>query len=388
MENDTEHFSFRVISVPLSKPFYAKNARTNQVILVLSGFIFTPLGILMLTAPDILVMGIVFIALGVGGFFSAVMIKFHLLFQTGDCPYCRKKITVKYRETQFKCPLCSKQINKTKTAIENVEPLIQFNTTNSFTSLHDSSNISTEPSISFDEMKRKFYGHWSLQIQSTSDQQKRFKRAKNETIYALRNINPDNGTAQCYSSNYDTTGIKYDVTYHSCSCPDYQKRLFPCKHIYALVINLGIMKDDTDLSGISSSVRGKIELLPPESLKSFKSILTQNKNYTPFLMKITPRNKPLLALRLVEDTEDISTLINLLFTRNDLVAKIYESNLDYKPNSKTTKEEIIRYITTSHEDFVKKIIKNNVLVTLSRDVVMNYKCIYSYYFESEENNCY
>ncbi len=384
MENDIERSSFQVISVPLSRPFYAKNARANQIIFVLSGFIFTPLGILMLTTPKLLVMGIVTIVLGIGGFFSAVMIELHLLFQTGDCPYCRKKITMKYREMQFKCPLCDKQINKTKTTIENAEPLIQFDTTNS----SRSSNISTEPSISFDEMKRKFFVHWSIQIQSTPDQRKRFNRAKHDTIYNLLNINPNNGTAQCYSSSYDVTGVKYDVTYHSCTCPDYQKRFFPCKHIYALVINLGIMKDDADLSGIPSNVREKIELLPPESLRSFKSILTQNKNFTPFLMKTTPRNKPLLALGLIEDTENIPTLINLLFTRNDLVAKIYESNLDYKPNSKTTKDEIIRQITESNKDFVKKIIKNNVLVTLSREVVMNYKCIYSYYFESKENNCY
>ncbi len=270
----------------------------------------------------------------------------------------------------------------------NNESIIQTNPAGSSYNIRKNINTSTEPSISFDEMKRKFFVHWSIQIQSTPDQRKRFNRAKHDTIYNLLNINPDNGTAQCYSSSYDVTGVKYDVTYHSCTCPDYQKRFYPCKHIYALVINLGIMKDDADLSGIPSNVREKIELLPPESLRSFKSILTQNKNYTPFLMKTTPRNKPLLALGLIEDTENIPTLINLLFTRNDLVAKIYESNLDYKPNSKTTKEEIIRQITESNKDFVKKIIKNNVLVTLSREVVMNYKCIYSYYFESEENNCY
>lgn len=40
MENDIERSSFQVISVPLSKPFYAKNARANQIILVLSGFFF------------------------------------------------------------------------------------------------------------------------------------------------------------------------------------------------------------------------------------------------------------------------------------------------------------------------------------------------------------
>ncbi len=90
MENDTEHSSFRVISVSLSKPFYAKNARANQIIFVVAGFIFTPFGIGMITSSQYLLLGIIFIALGIGGFFGSIMI-FNCFFKQEIVHTVRKK---------------------------------------------------------------------------------------------------------------------------------------------------------------------------------------------------------------------------------------------------------------------------------------------------------
>ena len=145
------------------------------------------------------------------------------------------------------------------------------------------------------------------------------------------------------------------------------------------------MQPETDLSGIPQDIREKIEALPSDSLKSLKSIIQQN-NFNAFLLKKTPRNKNLLVSGIVEDTENMAVLLNMLFSRNDLVAQIYENEIDYKPAPKATKFEIIDYIMENEPKFVQKIVKNNILAKLNDEVAKKREFIYSYYFSEEHQN--
>lgn len=241
-----------------------------------------------------------------------------------------------------------------------------------------------EPNMSFEEMKKAFFDRWHLDWQCNPEQRKRLERAKTDTIYRLFDINPDNGTANCHSSNLTNINKVYRVTFKTCTCPDYQDRHYPCKHIYALVLNLGIMQDDIDLSGIPKEIKDKMDLLPANIANYFWSILRRN-DYRPFIIKKSSSSKPLLALELIKDTENPSILLDMLFSRNDLVAKIYENSIDYKPNTKTTKSEIINHIITNEPEFVKKIIKNNIRVVLNDEVARCRQNICDYYYEHSEN---
>ncbi len=368
MGSDVENVSFEVVKTSLSKVIWVNNAIKNQICCVIMGIIFPIIGIALI-ATKLLVLGIIFIVLGAGWIFSAVRIEHLCSFQTGDCPYCKRKIKMKYKEKQFQCPLCSRPILKTKTTLENTEP------------------INNAPDISFEEMKSKFFERWSLQLQSTQDQRMRFERAINEATHCLRDISSEKGTAKCFSSEYHINNEIYDVTYISCTCPDYKKRLRPCKHIYALALNLGIMHEDTDLSGIPNEIKDKMNSLPPNIANYFWSILRRN-DYTPFIIKKSASSKPLLALELIRDMEKPAVLLNMLFSRNDLVAKIYENGIDYKPKPKTTKFEIIDHIMANEPDFVKKIIKNDMLVVLDDEVAKHRQNICDYYFEHSENAHY
>jgi len=260
--------------------------------------------------------------------------------------------------------------NKTDSTVVNSKPL---------------NSIVTEPNISFEEMRNYFFEKWSLSLQCNSEQRKRLERARADTVYMLFNINPDNGTAGCYSSNYNVTGRVYDVTYKHCTCPDFEKRGLPCKHIYALNVNMGIIKEDEDLSGIPSNVKEKMKLLPPENESYFWSLLRRN-DFNAFLVKRSRSSKPLLALELIKDTEKPSVLLNMLFSRNDLVAKIYEGDIEYKPSPSTTKSEIIDYLLANEPDFVKKIIKNDMLVVFDDEVVRCKQKICDYYMERTQSS--
>jgi len=139
--------------------------------------------------------------------------------------------------------------------------------------------------------------------------------------------------------------------------------------MYALLLNLGVMLADEDLSGIPEDIKEKLETLPVESLKAFKKILHDHDDFKPFLIKITSRNRPLFALEFLYNTEDTAGVLNLLYSRNDLVAKIYETGLEYKPTSSAKKDEIISYLVENENAFAQKLVKNSALVRYDTDLV-------------------
>lgn len=242
------------------------------------------------------------------------------------------------------------------------------------------SNNSTEPNVSLDEMKNGFFTLWELKYQCNSDQRIRLERAKAETIYRLLEINPNNGTALCRSSDFYKTGEVYEVTYKHCTCPDFRSRFRPCKHIYALNMYLGIIDRNEDLYAVSPETRQKLDSLPSDIAKYFLGILKKNKGKAMFLIKKSPSSKPLFELELVKEYSTVY-LLDKLFTRNDLVAKIYEDKLNYQPSKKTTKEEIIAYIIENEPRFVKKIVKRDIAVTLDQEILTNQHDITNYLIE-------
>ncbi len=252
------HNAFKVISKNISKPFYAGNTNASHIIFIVLSALFVFISIGNFTTKNI-TLGIVFAVLGIGAVCNAVIIDKRFILQNGNCPYCGKLIQMGRRETRFDCSLCKRPVIKTETTIENTEPLNQSN--------------QIEPIISFEEMRNNFFEKWTLSLQYNSEQRRRVERARADTVYMLFDINPDNGTAGCYSSNYDVTGKVYDVTYKRCTCQDFEKRELPCKHIYALNVNMDIIREDEDLSGIPSGVKEKMKLLPPENESYFWSCI-------------------------------------------------------------------------------------------------------------------
>lgn len=68
-----------------------------------------------------------------------------------------------------------------------------------------------------------------------AEQQNRMNRAKYES---MRIINLDTVNKTCIIEN-STHDSFYTVSMNDCTCPDFQKRGVPCKHIYKLRFALG-----------------------------------------------------------------------------------------------------------------------------------------------------
>lgn len=388
--------SFEVFEKELSKPHYINGVSgCFRVFLAIIGVLFSFLGILLLhsgTFPG----NIISVAFGAVCFSVIVIINCFFCYQTSTCPYCYRIIDVQRAKRRFKCPYCKRKIIKVKNVIENTEPRTnetQQETTNNEPSVtaENMTAVTVEPQdlskpnlpkLSLNYMRDDFFREWEWKSQCNSEQRIRLERAKTSVIFDLFDVDRDRGTASCFSSKYESTGEVYEVTYKSCTCRDFMYRFYPCKHIYALNIRLGIISRDEELDGVPQSIKDKISLLELGSAARFKKILLEHKTKSsvPFPLKITKVNKMLLDTGLlVESGSETKKLLDIVFTRNDLVAKIYENGLDYKPKSKDKKEEIINYIVDNEPRFAKKIIKNNVMVSFSEEILDNFTAVFLYY---------
>lgn len=70
----------------------------------------------------------------------------------------------------------------------------------------------------------------------TQSQAERLDRAVNDDL-KIKYINQKRGCGFIIG----TTGEKYNVFLDHCSCPDFKKRQKPCKHMYRLALELGII---------------------------------------------------------------------------------------------------------------------------------------------------
>lgn len=88
-----------------------------------------------------------------------------------------------------------------------------------------------------------------------AEQQNRKNRAMYESMRIVK-LDKSNQTAVIENSTHDSY---YTVTVNSCTCPDFQKRGKPCKHIYILRSTLGLPTEVT--SGTEDTTKEK----PPKT---------------------------------------------------------------------------------------------------------------------------
>lgn len=106
----------------------------------------------------------------------------------------------------------------------------------------------------FDIAAINFINGYGENFHCSDDQLKRFQRAcSSDTIGAVSSLNKKKLCAKIKSS-YEPDTI-YSTSLSDCTCPDFQRRKLPCKHIYKLALELGIVTKDWDLSGIPDTVK-------------------------------------------------------------------------------------------------------------------------------------
>lgn len=77
--------------------------------------------------------------------------------------------------------------------------------------------------------------NWDMKTHNTPAQKTRQDRAKYDNMIVLA-VDKNSKEATIQSAN--EYGTIYHVTTQNCSCPDFQKRGLPCKHMYKLDMEL------------------------------------------------------------------------------------------------------------------------------------------------------
>ncbi len=83
------------------------------------------------------------------------------------------------------------------------------------------------------------FGEWHPKVHRGAAQKDRFERSGHEYM-ELRAFNDETGFGEIYSAS----GHTYITSLDACSCPDFDKRSQPCKHIYFLARKMGYTDDD------------------------------------------------------------------------------------------------------------------------------------------------
>ena len=78
------------------------------------------------------------------------------------------------------------------------------------------------------------FGSWNEKVHRGVSQSDRFEKAQHQCI-GLLDFNVDTGFARISGSK----GTEYLTSLDFCSCPDFEKRSKPCKHIYFLATQMG-----------------------------------------------------------------------------------------------------------------------------------------------------
>lgn len=98
-------------------------------------------------------------------------------------------------------------------------------------------DIAKSRGISVDEWKRiKKWYKWEESVHYSEKQAERLSRAVNDDL-KIKYINQKHGCGFIIG----TKGEQYNVFLDHCSCPDYKRRQKPCKHMYRLALEIGII---------------------------------------------------------------------------------------------------------------------------------------------------
>lgn len=208
-----------------------------------------------------------------------------------------------------------------------------------------------------------------------SDRQyERFQRAcsKNQ-IGKIISLNKKKMSCKiCSSSN---ASVIYKTTLNNCDCEDFLKSGLPCKHIYKLALELGIIDVNWDISGISHDLKNTLDALLYSDMDSFLKLLV-NYPSTDDLFEVKKREVPesLVEAGLVIEPCDRSDFYRILdesYYRNDIFTALTTAKNSYTPNSSSAKTEMISWILDNDEKLLNRLLKKHYYIRLSPEV---YRC--------------
>ncbi len=213
-----------------------------------------------------------------------------------------------------------------------------------------------------------------------SDRQfERFQRACSDNQIG-KIVSFDNKKMRCkIRSSVDASKI-YNVTLNSCDCEDFSKSALglPCKHIYRLALELGIVDRDWDISGIPPELRQRIDALPFNDRVKFVKLIEIGCNCD-FEVKKSAVPASCIESGLICESSDYYAILDENYNKNDIIAALAVAKNEYTPTSKSTKREMIQWIIDNDAKLLRKLCNKHYYISFGLDVMQCREYIYREY---------
>lgn len=205
-----------------------------------------------------------------------------------------------------------------------------------------------------------------------SDRQyERFHRACSKNQIG-KIVSLDKKNMSCKICSSVNPSVVYKTTLNSCDCEDFSKSSLPCKHMYKLALELGVVDTDWDISGIPYELKKSIDsLLYTDKVKLLK-LLSNYKSYGLFKVKKADVTESLIESGFVIEPNDSSDFYKILdenYYKNDIFVALTTAKNSYTPNSNSTKKEMILWILENDEKLLNRLCKKHYYIRLSPDLL-------------------
>lgn len=184
---------------------------------------------------------------------------------------------------------------------------------------------------------------WGKEIHTTDYANKRIKSAKSAKLTPIK-IDKDD----CYGYFQGSHG-RYETFLDYCPCGDFHRSKLPCKHIYRLAIELGLMNIDVE-NNASAILTPENERVSLDETIDIVEELSANAQHA--LLAIASKIRSTTPTYLVSLNKEITELLN--------AGIIFDANPDKYKIDFGKKNEIIELLSSENIDFDKKSKKNEL----------------------------
>lgn len=159
----------------------------------------------------------------------------------------------------------------------------------------------------------------------------------------------------------------YDVRLFDCTCPDHEKRILPCKHMYRLFYELTVGTDYTMCVNVSNldSITGFLELSDEDKVSYICTVRTLcGRKNRPLTTRKLPHIVKALqtGLLLQSGAVDYASLLDAR-TKDEILISLRDFEItDCYPS--WTKVRLIDYVTENHRQYLAEEYKDFIAVTI------------------------
>ena len=272
--------------------------------------------------------------------------------------------------------------------IEHPIPSIGITTSSTYENTSHLNNtplasIANSPISEMMKMFREKWNKWGTRLTAEGQDKRLISAQKAETTPLA--VDYENGTGE-----FSGSSGRYKTDLHTCTCRDFSIRHAPCKHIYRLAIELGLLEKavETDKNKIRvPNIEGfslkdtikQLELTSIDAQLVFKNFLYEclYRGKNNFAFSSDRSTDELKMAGFIIQADNLKSLLSG-FTRTEINAITKYNNIDgYKRNQK--KETIIDFIVSNIDNaLIKTAFSAKIVFTLNPYYRKNIRKTYSY----------